>query len=267
MDVDTIYGVDFSASKKDSGRKTWISKAKPSESSLEIVESKCSASFFDSSKKRTENLSNLTDYVKSSEEGAVFGLDFPFSLPQDFITSKYDCDMQWDAFVQEFPPENIDSPDDLNQWGKGEFESLPKRETDNNCTSKPPTHWLIKTQTFYGIRDVISELAAHDKVSVLPFEKPENRDIRVLEVYPAKTFESLGVNRTEYTDVTEKSREKRVENLEALRKNGVELDSGTPNWAEFNDDALDSIAAAYAVWSNLDELEVDEDTIEGRIYV
>ncbi|MFW5956619.1 MAG: hypothetical protein ACOCQY_04375, partial [Halorhabdus sp.] len=87
MSRDRIFGVDFSGS-KEPGRMIWISEAKPKRNGLNFID--CSPAVerlqLQSRPDRDEVYQELRKLVKS-HPSALFGFDFPFSLPEPIISN------------------------------------------------------------------------------------------------------------------------------------------------------------------------------------
>lgn len=267
MDFETVYGVDFSAHGSKAGYRTWVTEAVPEEDSLRVRQSRCASDFFEENpSSRAETLDSLVQFF-ADEDDAIVGLDFPFSLPEAVVDEYFEVN-DWRAFLTEFPGE-WDSPSKMfHAVNDAEgFEGNVPRVTDEEHDGQPPTGWRIKTQTYYGISGVLSPLVAEHDARVAPFFTDDD-GVSLLETYPAGSFDELGLNRDGYKDVPEASRARRKENVRGLQDQGVSLPDEIACVAMHNDDALDSVAAAYATWQNVDAFATDGDSgVEGRIYV
>jgi len=264
MGDETIYGVDFSASAAHSGHRTWLTKAEPrSNGTLRVEWVKCATdALSESLVRREETLPELVDFLGAKEK-AVVGLDFPFSLSKDIIDEFFEAE-DWEAFVQEFPNEWESPAEMFHAVNDTALETA--RKTDEANDGQDPTGWRIKTQTYYGIRDVLSPLVDDD--SHVGSLREAAGGPTLLETYPAAVFSSLDLHREGYKDVPEESREKRTENLRGLQYRGVFVPDDYAEVARHNDDALDSLASAFGAWrACTDENGTEETDIEGRIYV
>jgi len=264
MAFDTIYGVDFSAHNQDSAYKTWITEATCEGDALNVSSVRCAWDKFAlSSAGRDATLDSLVSFL-ADEPDALVGLDFPFSLPEDVVENRTDA-TTWRDFLTQFtsvwssPQEMFD---DIN-----DTEGTVLRDTDEEHGGQPPAGWRIKTQTYYGISKVLTPLV-HDHDAHAPSLHSEGDGPTLLETYPAGVFDEAGWNRDGYKGVTEECRSRRKENVDGLLGEGVELSDDDVSLATHNDDALDSLACAYAAWQYVDEdLDAYGDSVEGRIYV
>lgn len=180
-----IFGVDFSGA-KDAGRKIWISEGVARNGKLhilncypiyEIVQGR--------SKDRTACLSALRDLILSNTD-SVFGMDFPFSLPESLMSGK-----DWYVLVSDFPDE-YDSADAFRKkmqekGGKTEL----KRITDVEVKAPFSIYnlWVYK-QTYFGIRDVLRPLVISEKVCAIPMQDPDIEKPWLMEICPASTLKS-----------------------------------------------------------------------------
>jgi len=264
MAFDTIYGVDFSAHEGDAAYKTWVAEATHEGDTLRVSSVRCAWDAFDlSAAGRAGTLPALVSFL-GDESNALVGLDFPFSLPAAVVEDRFDA-TTWPAFLAEFT-EVWSSPralfDDVN-----DTEGTVRRDTDDEHGGQPPAGWRIKTQTYYGNSAVLAPLVRDHDASAPSF-RSEGSGPTLLETYPAGVFDEAGLNRDGYKGVPEDCRERRRANVDGLRSEGVELPEDVASLAAHNDDALDSLACAYAAWRHADEdLHAHGDSIEGRIYV
>lgn len=246
---EVIYGVDFSADKTDAGRNTWIAKAVPDEDQLVLEQLTDAAETLECAPRRETILHHLVENVlHESGRTRAYGLDFPFGLPAGLLTE----DGEWHDFIEELPGRwgdlgSVKDPDSLYSEAQARAERdgvRLDRCTDAKHGGQDPTGYRIKTQTFYGISELLAEIA--DDVSILPMNTPDS-ETYVLETYPRAVFNSLDAAEGGYKHNTRQSIEKRQENIDALREHGVEFNGHCP-YALASDDALDAVAAGYATW-------------------
>nr|WP_321496710.1 hypothetical protein [uncultured Methanolobus sp.] len=242
-----IFGVDFSGA-KDAGRKIWISEGVVSGNKLQIQ--KCYPIFEivpGKSKQREACLSALRDLILSNNN-AVFGMDFPFSLPDKLMSGK-----DWCSFVSEFPDE-YDSADDFREkmqqlGGKTEL----KRLTDIEVKAPFSIYnlWVYK-QTFFGIRDVLRPLVTKGKACAVPMQNPDSEKPWLIEICPASTLKSEDLY-IGYKGRTEKEEKKREYILNKLIENGITVSDAIKEKIVKNKDgdALDSFVAAYATYRSI----------------
>jgi hypothetical protein len=242
-----IFGVDFSGA-KDAGRKIWISEGVINDNELQIRS--CYPIFeivLSKSKKRDACLSALRGLIISNTN-SVFGMDFPFSLPDKLMSGK-----DWYSFVSEFPDE-YDSADDFRKkmqqmGGKTEL----KRLTDVEVKAPFSIYnlWVYK-QTYFGIRDVLRPLVTEEKACAVPMQEPEFEKPWLMEICPASTLKSEDLY-IGYKGRTEKEEKKREYILSKLIENGITISEDTEEKIIKNKDgdALDSFVAAYATYRSI----------------
>lgn len=276
-----IYGVDFSAAKRDAGRNTWIAECTPTDEGLEVECLADAATRLECDPDRGSTLDALVDEIAESPgDSRAFGLDFPFCLPVWLLDGD-----DWHEFVSETPdrwgalgavdgPRSLyDSAEERAQTGGGSL----RRETDEAHGGQKPTGFRIKTQTYYGISELLAAVA--EEVSVVPMDAPEE-DTLLLETYPASVFRRLEEQLSDevydigYKRDTREAIERRRANVEALQDSGVEFGDHR-DFAVGSDHALDAVAAAYATWQATNsgdpgELVTNDDAdrheVEGYIF-
>lgn len=251
----TIYGVDFSAAAGDAGRNTWIAECRIQDEALVVDDLADASAMLSCAPDRDSTISALVDLIEGASTGRrAFGLDFPFGLPGALLDGR-----DWRTFVSDALErdrwgvlENVDGPKTLYENAKSRVDRRDDllRRTDERCGGQAPTGYRIKTQTYYGISDLLGGLP--DDVAVVPMDDVTGFTI-VLETYPAATFRRLQdegydpVHDTGYKHDTRESIDRRRENVDALSEAGVEY-VGHDDVAVAADHALDSVAAAWATW-------------------
>lgn len=174
-----FYGVDFSGA-VNAGKNIWIAKGVIEDNTLQINKCFPASSLTNGCVERNKCLKALTDFVAKSES-AIFGMDFPFSLPASMIEQK-----SWAFFAKQFT-KNYSSPEDFREkcrgkTGGGEL----KRKTDiETKTPFSPYNLRIYRQTYYGISQLLSPLVKKNQVCVLPMQKNDCKKPWVIEVCPA----------------------------------------------------------------------------------
>ncbi|MEZ5334579.1 MAG: hypothetical protein R2741_04745 [Methanolobus sp.] len=246
-----IFGVDFSGA-KDAGRKIWITEAFVEGDILSILD--CYPVYeivSQKSKQRDACLSTLRSLILS-DSNSVFGMDFPFSLPDTLMSGK-----DWCSFVSDFP-EDYDSADDFRKkmqqmGGKTEL----KRLTDVEVKAPFSIYnlWVYK-QTFFGIRDVLRPLVTSGQACAIPMQKPEKEKSWLMEICPASTLKSENLY-IGYKGRTEKEEKKRAHILDELVNNGIKVPVDIRNKIVKNKDgdALDSFVASYATYRSIKKID------------
>lgn len=195
---------------------------------------------------------------------AIFGCDFPFSLPKSLI--KQDS---WTGFLHDFTHRDADAfRDHCRRKTNG---AEPKRETDKESG----TPWCafnirLRHQTFHGISRVLKPLVAGEYASVLPMQQPCDDRPWIIETCPASLLISIG-HRPPYKG--RKQRDVRSALVSELVQRGLfrrlPPDIHRTVIENVGGDALDSILAAIATTAALNEIEAGHGgghALEGRVY-
>lgn len=266
-----VHGVDFSGAQA-AGEKIWFASATDDGDTLRVDAVRSAADAFGSDRESAH--AGLREFVRDCGPDAAVGLDCSFGLPR----SVHDAD-SWPAFLDWFDG-RFDSVESFTgtcaertKRRTGGERTYLKRRTDDRTGARSPYHWLVGSQTFYGIQDVLTPLA--DAVSVEPMA-PCPGATSLVEIYPASTLRALDLPSQKYKDdaTYPDAPERRVDILDGLREWGVTLADGLEPvlLADSGGDALDSVVAAVAVArAARDEFAVREpdayDPVEGYIYV
>lgn len=187
----------------------------------------------------------MTEFIASSP-GAVFGLDFPFGLPESLL-----LETDWETFIQRFH-EQCKDPDQFTEHchtrtgGKE-----PKRETDIECKSPwSVINLKLYKQTYYGINDILYPLTKEDAASILPMQFFNPEKPWVIEICPASTLKAEKLYLKGYKNSGKEAEGIRETILNALIEKKLirEISQNARKAALENagGDALDSIIAAVA---------------------
>jgi hypothetical protein len=260
-----VGGVDYSGA-KDVPNETWLALGRLGGLGLEIYSLQKIGSH------------KLTTEIQSLHLSAL-GLDFPFSLPADFVdfiaAKQVHAPFQtWQELVEALV---FTSFDDFVALAK-DFKKESKRLTDQHykALAQSPLHRgnpSMVQMTYQGMR-FLSSLDP-SKYAVMPFHDMKQDTCAVLEVFPRAMLWCLGLPDSGY-----KSREKKDEaKVEALRKQiltslselrekkgilckdypRLTFDNKIRSIAIDSDHALDALIACYsaAVWLSAPEVFED----------
>lgn len=272
----TIYGVDFSGSKK-ACKKIWICESVPTDEGLKVqkcwnLEKKCE-------KKYEEKCGNpcdkpfeiLTEFIASNPQ-AAFGLDFPFGLPKCLL-----CENNWESFVKRFH-EQYKEPAQFYNDSHSMVEKEPKRLTDIDAKSPwSPIFIQLHKQTYYGIKSVLYPLILNNSASIHPMQFLEESKPWVIEICPSSTlkFENLDCSFKKKGKKAKESENNRKFILQELVDKKLIIDI-SPEARESavvdkEGDALDSIIAAAATHralkNNFSVPDHELYKLEGHIYI
>jgi hypothetical protein len=272
---DRVLGVDFSGA-TDAGSNVWVAEIDCTEDSR-LVDCAPATERFDVASDRAAAHRGLTRQLAGLESTAAAGLDFPFALPEAVVSAE-----DWETFVREFPS-LFASPAEFQRrcQSRGALTDDDRvqhvRATEKSVGALSPYNRRLRSQTFYGIRDVLRPLVLADVVRVAPMQELSPDRPTLLEVYPAAALEGLDgeTYRTGYKEAAAEGRERREANLDALDAEAeltVSADVRERLLADAGGDGLDAVLAAFATWRNTVDpsnlaIEDSEYDAEGYIYV
>lgn len=269
-----VYGVDFSADRERAGEAMWIAEGVV-ENGLHVVETAPATDRLGVDRSRERVLPALTRFLGKRGEGTATGLDFPFGLPNRVTAAD-----SWPEFLRQFPSW-ADDPGDLSREselrarlnGGGDATEL-LRATEEPLGAVSPYNEQLRTETFYGIRDVLRPLVLADVVRAVPMQEVASDRPILLEVYPTGTLERLDAHDLRYVGDGDDARDRRAANIHLLETAGVTIDDCVRDRALNDDDgdALDAVVAAVATYQHTRscaDLKTDDRTrsLEGHIYV
>jgi len=260
----TIYGVDFSGA-RDAGRKIWIAQGQVSGDGLIIRDCRPISEWLDCGRKRDACLDALYGFI--AREKAVFGLDFPFGLPQKLMGED-----GWEGFVRSFN-ERYRSPEDFkeNCFRVADSRELKRKTDEKNNAPFSPYNLRLYKQTYYGINYVLRPLVDGGLASVLPMQDARPDRAWVLEVCPASTLRDWDI--PSYKGPGAERRESRQRIVAKMSELGLIWEDNNLVDKVVNDregDAIDSVIAAMATARVVSGTVVPKDGaygLEGYIYV
>ncbi|MFD1586924.1 DUF429 domain-containing protein [Halorientalis brevis] len=267
----TLHGIDFSGARQ-AGHGIWLAEATVDGDSLR-VESCASAADRFGVAERAPCLGRLCAFLR---DASVVGLDVSFGVPAPVHgRDTWEDSLEWVATAAT----DVDGFEEAcvsraEQTGSDRTYLL--RETDGPVGAQSPYHWLVASQTFHGIRDVLAPLARTDDVCVRPMQSPADATpdaTQLCEVYPAATLATCSLPAREYKDDDGPARERReeiVDGLEAATAIEFAADVRGQLIDDAGGDALDAVVAALATHRAREaDFEPDRayDPVEGHIYV
>jgi hypothetical protein len=257
-----IFGLDFSGAKK-AGRLIWLAEGRQSGRGFHILTCMPAAELPGGAADRERALAALRNFIASTSD-AIFGCDFPFSLPNALLRAK-----TWPDFLARFDHASAEAfrKHCCNLTGGKE----PKRKTDEE--SKTPWSAFnvrLHHQTYHGLAGLLRPLVRQDMANVLPMQKPRQGRAWIIETCPASTLKYLHW-RGSYKSTGLGSQRQAI--LALLRDQaGLQaLPSSIERIVLENagGDALDSIIAALATAAALAQIDAGDrsgDQLEGRVY-
>ncbi len=267
--------MDFSGA-ADAGSRIWGARSTVRENSLWIEECLPAEALPGSGRERPKALAVIRRLVES-HPGAVFGMDFPFSLPAVLLRSLSKA-TTWEQFVLEFAG-RFPTPE---AFRTGCLEASSGRELRRGIDREARTPFSaynlrLYLQTYFGISDILSPLVGAGLVSVLPMQHAEMGKAWLMEICPASTLKRIEIY-APYKGRTPSYRSARRVMMTSIEKKGplsfVDRDTRDTVLDNQGGDALDSVVAAFAVFKNLQDpsfdvqrpLGTEEWRTEGYVY-
>lgn len=267
--VDRIFGIDFSGAEK-AGDTIWIAEGRLDGGRVRIDGCHPASQLPGSGCERSRCLPALVAFV-AGQRSAVFGCDFPFSLPAGMIE-----ETSWRVFAltlaDRFPTAESFMADCRSRGGGREIRRACDRESRVPFAAY---NLRIYRQTYHGIRDVLAPLLRDDGAAVLPMERARTDRPWVVETCPASTLKHAGLYPS-YKGTGTAAHAARRSIVDGLVRRGwlAPLPPGLRRLALDNTggDALDSMIAAiatgraYAVGEFTRASSDAAEAIEGRVY-
>ncbi len=208
------------------------------------------------------------------------GLDFPFSVTRG--VAKHLGHRTWRALVSSwetrFPDAAAfaDTCTAISAAISGAKEA--KRRTDT-IAGAPMSPWNLRLfrQTYHGIR-LLRRLVVTDRVAVLPWDRPDQGEVRVVEICPAATLLTAGERSQGYKGRSPAHADRRKHLIDVTRDQwGVSMGRPLADVVvgDRGGDALDAILAAVSAYHHAARLgpaqhaaiRAECDLLEGHIYV
>jgi hypothetical protein len=242
----SVCGVDFSGA-RDAGRRIWIARCKIGEDAVNLLDLLPAESLPGSGRARELSYRALASCI-GKQKDAVFGLDFPFSLPGGLIRAK-----TWKEFVLTFE-ETYKGPEDFRKLCRSGAKGRDLKRRTDMVSRAPfsPYNLRLFRQTYFGIKDVLTALVRTGAACILPMQQPLHGKAWVVEICPASTLKKENL-RMPYKGRGNNRMAARRKILEALEEN-LQLRVVTPAIrskiiSEIGGDALDSVIAAVATFN------------------
>jgi hypothetical protein len=272
VELRRIYGIDFSGA-KDAGNKIWISSGVILDNHLQIDICCQACKFLSSKPDRDDCLCKLREFI-GNERNGVFGMDFPFGLPEEVIKRFFEANT-WEKFVNSLR-QNFSTAKEFNKACKIVLQGEKSKRKTDICTKTPwtPYFWMIRKQTYYGICYILQPLIQHDTVCVLPMQKQCKGKPLLIEICPASTLKSLN-QYYHYKGNKPDRKENRDKILSCLEDGGmlsIEDSVGRDKIIENKGgDALDSVVAALETYRALKNEYANKSNcynpLEGYVYL
>jgi hypothetical protein len=264
-----VLGVDFSGA-WNAGKLIWIAEGAAVAGGLALIHCIPARDLPGGGVARDAALAALVAYVAAAGDAAV-GLDFPFSLPARFIG-----DSDWSAWAAGFRRRYRDAEAFRAALREAAGGRELRRDTDDEAkTPFSPWNLRLYRQTWHGIADVLSPLAANDAARIAPMQPALPGRPVLLETCPASLLKHLGLYRP-YKGRGKAERDQREAILDALH--GLRLlvppEPGLRDALVGNvgGDALDALLAAICAMryaaddAALGPRPGTQDAIEARVY-
>lgn len=238
-----IFGVDFSGARK-AGKTIWVAQCVLKGGSLSVEACGPAKDLPGGEVRRERALAALVENVRR-EEDAVFGFDFPFSVPQTLIKAR-----TWQEFVHSFARSFRTEEEFYKRCHEKSDGKEPKRKTEK-IAATPFNSFNLKIfrQTYFGIKDVLVPLLQANHISIIPMVKRRGIHSTVIEICPASFLLREEIER-KYKGRETIQREARARILGAIeQRHSVRFASRSLHETVLENhggDALDSVLAALA---------------------
>ncbi|HEY2891273.1 MAG TPA: hypothetical protein VGJ31_11630 [Dongiaceae bacterium] len=256
-----IFGIDFSGAAK-AGNLIWLAEAVQTGDSLTITSCRRAADLPGGTVDRDVALAALRTFIAATPD-AIFGCDFPFSLPRKLIE-----EADWPSFIAGFSHRDADAFR-AHCRSRSSGREIKRKTDELSRTPWCAYNLRLRHQTFHGLGTLLRPLVLADQAVVLPMQKPREGRPWLIETCPASLLISIG-HRPSYKG--RKQRDIRSALVSELIGRGLfrELPPEIHRTVIDNagGDALDSILAAVATAAALSEVEAGRggDSLEGRVY-
>lgn len=239
-----FYGVDFSGA-ANAGSHIWIAQGIVQAEALVITGCRQARDLTGGGVERAVALPALCSLIAAAGS-AVFGMDFPFSLPERLIQQE-----AWQTFAEAFAETYPDAESFRAQCRALTDGRELKRRTDVE-TATPFCAYNLRMyrQTYYGIRDVLAPLVRDGAAAVLPMQRVIAGKPLLLEVCPAVLLKARGLY-FPYKGpgaALMHARRDLLESLTADHRLRVPEELRDRLIADTHGDALDSVIAAYGAF-------------------
>ena len=209
-----VVGIDFSGA-RDAGNKIWIATGILRDSGVEITSCFPARDLPNAGSARELALPALVDYIAGETE-AVFGLDFPFSLPADLIG-----EATWELFVAAFNRRFASADEFRSACNAATGGRELKRRTDVEARVPFCVYNLrLYRQTFEGITNVLYPLIRERRAIVIPLQQPRPGLPTIAEICPASLLKAEGLY-WPYKGRTPKHRQGRLAIIRRLAERGL----------------------------------------------
>lgn len=240
----SIYGVDFSGA-VDAGRKIWIAECTASDSAL-TVEDCWPLARETSIKERDACLCYLVELIRKTQS-SLFGLDFPFSLPNGVLKTPHE-NGSWEDLVASFA--DFKTPDEFKAACCATTCGKELRRKTDSAASSPfsPYNRRLYKQTYYGIRNLLGPLVRDNAARILPMQSHDQGLPCIIEICPASTLKSENLYIPYKGRKWQGNRREILNRLQSRHQFRLPPEMDARILGDQAGDALDSVIAALATY-------------------
>jgi hypothetical protein len=204
-----IIGVDFSGAEQ-AGKAIWVADGEVTPDGLALTSCIPASELPGGAVARAPALAAFVDHLAEAKDAAV-GMDYPFSLPQQFVAPQ-----EWVDWTQHFRTTFPTADSFRAEMRRRANNREIKRHTDIEAkTPFCPWNLRLYRQTWHGIAGVLAPLIAADAVCVLPMQEAVAGKTMLLEACPASLLKAEGLHRT-YKGRSAAARNQRAVIIKAL---------------------------------------------------
>ena len=182
-----LIGVDFSGA-RDAGKHIWVALGSQANGRLDLESCIPAMELPGGAPDRAAALSALVGFL-IGERNAAAGLDFPFSLPERFITEE-----SWEDYLRVFAA-RYPTPEAFREDCRGQANGRElKRRTDVEARVPFCVYNLrLYRQTHAGMAEVLLPLLETGAARILPMQRPAAGRTTIAEICPASILKAEGL--------------------------------------------------------------------------
>lgn len=275
-DVIEVVGIDWSGA-RNAGRRAWVCRAEGVGGDLRVTDLHRVA---DKGGRAVEDLLAYVEAAVVEPPGARWvGLDFPFSVTRE--VAEHLGHRAWRALVSSWEtrfPEAAAFARDCTAASVAASGMKEGKRRIDTVVGAPMSPWNLRLfrQTYHGVR-LLGRLAGRPRVAVLPWDLPDDGEVRVVEICPAATLAVAGERSRGYKGRRAAHAARRTHLLALVRDRwGVSISAELAGVvaADRGGDALDAVLAAVSAYHHAARLGADDhaevraaaDLLEGHIF-
>lgn len=271
-----VVGIDWSGA-RDAGRRAWVCHAGGSSTELRVTDLHRVS---DRGGRAVEDLLAYVDSIIITPTGARWvGFDFPFSVTRG--VAEHLGQSSWRALLSSWEslfPDAVAFAKSCTAVSLAVSASKEAKRCTDKAAGAPMSPWNLRLfrQTYHGVR-LLARLANRQRVAVLPWNRPDDGEVRVVEICPAATLTIAGRRSQGYKGRRSSHASKRKELVKLVRSEwdvSISREVADVVVDDRGGDALDAVLAAVSTYHHAARLSASQhanvralaDLLEGHIY-